>query len=277
MQKRKVVTNSERAQVVALHNVGLSVKQICGELGLSQTTVRRVIKRFETEGSTERKFAHSHPTKMTVRDERRLIFLAQTNRFASLNQLKTMWGGPLQINRMRFYLQKHGFGNRLAVKKPQLSKVNQKRRLDFCKQFQHYEVEDWENFIFSDECQVEDTARRRVWRRPHEKLKPDCILETKKWDQKIMVWGCFSKRKLGPIAICKDHKVTVGGGIKGQDYLKILNDVAVPFFSDMAQFGPVTFQQDNAPIHKIKQVCLRFQTQICFSEISAFLSRSENC
>ena len=51
-------------------------------------------------------------------------------------------------------------------------------------------------------------GRHRVWREPHEQYDVDCMFPTVKSGNKgIMVWGCFTKKRLGPLVIV-DESIT---------------------------------------------------------------------
>ena len=53
MPKNRYHTAVERAQIVTLHQHGLSQRQISKDLGISRTLVQRAIKKFLLEGIYE--------------------------------------------------------------------------------------------------------------------------------------------------------------------------------------------------------------------------------
>ena len=55
----------------------------------------------------------------------------------------------------------------------------------------------------------------------------------------------YDPKCLGPIQVCE-------GTINGDKYLQLLKDVVIPEFE--AAGRPLIFQQDNAPVHKIRKV-----------------------
>ena len=55
---------------------------------------------------------------------------------------------------VRHILCKSGLFSFKAAKKPKLSKSNIKKRLEFCKSYIKWTINDWRNVIYSDECRI---------------------------------------------------------------------------------------------------------------------------
>ena len=70
--------------------------------------------------------------------------------------------------------------------------------------------------MWSDEtkiCLHGSDGRRWTWRKKGEQLKAKHVKQTIKFDQYVMVWGCFSSNGVGDFYIIKD-KLTSSGYIR---------------------------------------------------------------
>ena len=67
------------------------------------------------------------------------------------------------------------------------------QRLAWAKQFKDWKSEDWARVIFTDESTVEILQDRAqfVRRKKNQEFLPDCITQTVKHPDKIMVWELF--------------------------------------------------------------------------------------
>ena len=94
-----------------------------------------------------------------------------------------------------------------------------------------------------------------------ERLNPKYVKKSFKFQRvKVMVWGCFTGSKLGPLIICDD------GGIGAAEYEDILYDGLFSSIDDILELpedsetievadeNTLLFQQDNATCHKAKEV-----------------------
>src|SRR2546423_11328393 len=143
--------------------------------------------------------------------------------------------------------------------------------MEFCEEHKDWTVEDWKRVIFSDECKIEIGKQvRAVWvfRNEEEKFNEDCLVPALKGNRaSIMVWGCFSANKLGPLLTFSK------GGINSADYITTLKTGLLPFIERLnglkqppdnsiavATMGEYIFQQDNAPIHTSVQTNRFFQS-----------------
>ncbi|CAH1767297.1 947_t:CDS:2, partial [Entrophospora sp. SA101] len=76
---------------------------------------------------------------------------------------------------------------------------------------------EWDKIIFSDESRFElfqNNSNDWVWRKPGEKYNKENLSPTVKKSDGIIVWGCFTREKMDPLALVEEdntpcHKATV--------------------------------------------------------------------
>lgn len=112
-----------------------------------------------------------------------------------------------------------------STRKPLVSKVNRKKRLQFAKEHKNWTVQQWSNIMWSDESRFtlfQHDGRVRVRREPHESLDPSCIVPTVQASGgSVMIWGCFCSAGLGAATLCNNK-------MKFADYLQVLDDHVIP-------------------------------------------------
>jgi hypothetical protein len=113
---------------------------------------------------------------------------------------------PVSRQSVHRMLKKLGFKKVKKTIKPGLNDAQKAKRLEFCRKYQHWTLEDWKKVIWSDETSVIAGMRRgsyKVWRQVGESQLPEVTRMRWKSYMKFMFWGCFSWYRKGPCHIWK--------------------------------------------------------------------------
>jgi hypothetical protein len=108
--------------------------------------------------------------------------------------------------------------------------------------------ENWCKVIFSDETKIMlgNNNKVYVWRKPNERLRPECLGELGDRERtcrvSVMFWGCISHHGVGTLT-------PVDGNINTEKYISILDENLWPVVAQHFANRPWIFQEDNAPCH----------------------------
>lgn len=257
----KHLQETDRAVIVHLHEQGLGYKAIAKQTEKNISTVRYTIKRYKEDGTLTDRSKPGRPRAATTRDDRILVRKSRQDRFkgstALVKDLKESTGTSIAPRTARRILQKYGLTARTPRRKPMLTSVHRKRRLEWAKEHKSWSLEQWSKVIFSDESNfdLQNIAGicQYVRRSVGEAYKPQCVLPTVKHPLTVMIWGCFSARGAGRIHVCE-------GRMNAEKYLKVMEDKLLKSARDLYKDEEWIFQQDNAPCHTAKRCKEWFDT-----------------
>jgi transposase len=177
----------ERAKMVTMHELGYSLKKISEKVHRNKCSVYNVIKNYKNTGTLHPKQRLGGKRKTTSRDDRKIINLAMQNRRATLeglgNTVRHQYGIEISDKTVQRRLHEAKLFGRAARKKPLLMKRHREARLKWCREKRNWTDAQWKKVIWSDEskfCLVGSRGCQRVWRRPGEALKPECVNSTVK-------------------------------------------------------------------------------------------------
>lgn len=250
-----------------------SLRQIAVLTNVSAMTVSRIKAKIDKNIVTnnQRRGKCGRQRITTPRDERKIRDICLQNRrksSKSLTQVINEAGITISPRTTRRRLKEMGFKCCRPAKKPKLTPAMRAKRLAWAKQHRHMTAEDWENVstyyisllcihknvffqvIFSDESHLEIMMDKSsfVRRREDEKYHPDCVAETVKHPQKIMVWSAISGKGTGRLYV-------VNGMMNQVQYRKVLEEKLMPQLKEWyLDTSKCIFMHDSAPCHKAKTI-----------------------
>ena len=250
--QRKELTEFQRGEIIGAWKCGIVEREITEILHYPKSTVHNVISAYKNNGLEKMPARSGRPCILTERDNNHLMRVLNENRRTNIKELCEEFISSTSTNLSSITLKRHLHKNkiygRIGAKKPFVNAANKIKRLNWAKIRKDW-INEWENIIWSDESRFEvfgGDGRRHVWRNSQEKYEPKCLIPTfKSGQESVMVWGCFTKNKLGPL-------VRLEGRITAVIYIKILENNLIPFINSLENNDNYIFQEDNAPIHTAK-------------------------
>lgn len=250
--KTRMLSEGERAMIIGMRTAGMSTHRIATELGMTQSTVFTIWKNFQERGTTQPLKSSGRPPKLNVRDKRMLGRILSKNRRLPLAAIREKMHVKVSPTTLRKAMKSIGFSNRVAAKKPFLSKEHMARRLAFAKEHRHWTISDWKNVIWTDESSFETGKRSsavKVWRKSHERFSLDCLAPSfKSGRSSLMVWGAFTGYDKCPLVIIPPDRR------KGRDFVDVVYESRLSgfyFLHDHPQ--TLILMEDGAPVHRSKE------------------------
>ncbi len=250
---RRKVTLREKELIIGNYMETNSMAKTARIMQRSKSVVCRVVKRYNEENSLETRSSPGAPRKTTAREDREIVRMSMKDRFqtaASIaRQFSQQSGKPISRDTVHRRLKAVDLNAMRPLRKPLISKKNQKLRLAFANQHVVWTEAQWESVFFSDESKFNvfgSDGQAYVRRKSGERFSPKCTKKTVKFGGgSVMVWGVISVHGVGPL-------VRLHGKVNAEVYKQLLEQRVVPYLRRTTQ-QPV-FMQDNAPCHKAKKV-----------------------
>src|SRR5208282_874781 len=173
LQERSVNILSKpeiRAQVVALRREGWTFGAIAVAEDIPKSTARDIVSRWNQRGHNNDASRSGRPKKLSKRDIRRLSHQLRIDPFQTLDEIRVATDTNTSTRLIGQALRDINYYLRIPRKKPFLSPKMKQKRLQWCKDREHWSTLDWRNWIYTDECQVilgHGGRPPRVRRRPN--------------------------------------------------------------------------------------------------------------
>jgi transposase len=229
---------------------GHTHKFISKNLAVPLSTVTFIIKKHKESGSVENEPRTGRPPKIKDRAKRVILREVKKTRAISAESLRYSLPleqqGDISNQTLRNVLIDEGLNGRIPRRKPFISDVNKKKRLDYAVSHINMGNDFWKKVLFTDESSFSlATGRRikRVWRKPGEEYLPECVQPTfKSGNKTVMYWGCMSYNGLGPFEF-------ISGMMNAQFYVEMLERLLPVAVETLDLPADYVFMQDNAPCH----------------------------
>jgi transposase len=194
------LSDFERGLVIGYHISKKSVRDIATLLKLPKSMVGDVIVKWKRKDTTTTKPRPGRPLLMIDRDRRTLKKVVhetrQTSRETITCEFCSAMNCPASTMTVRRDLRGMGFHGWTAAHKPNISPVNAKSRLKWCKERRHWAVDNWKCVIWGGESRYimwRSDGRVWMWWIPGEWYLSAYVVPTVKFvGGGITVWGCFS-------------------------------------------------------------------------------------
>lgn len=245
---------NKRGRATGMCAGGMSEVKVAVELEVSRRAVRNA-KRLAALNTEGRSLPRSgRPRVYTDRDNRTML---RNLRLFPKNTFETRrreTGLGMSNTYIKNLARASGLAHWRAKKRPELSEKVAAERLLWCKVRAHWTVEQWKEYIWSDECSAEKGKGKGqiwVWGTPSDKWKPSHVTTYKKGKQlRVMVWGAFwGESERTPLYIMDRDYESLKQGYSANSYLEVLDNQLLEIYHN-----GLTFMQDNAPIHTADKV-----------------------
>src|SRR5579859_2907172 len=255
----KHLSDVDVGKILGLAKASMPQRAIANLMKCGKTAVQNILGTYLFETFQGRNLRHNHPRKTTQHEDRYIERALMQNSFLPLADITNKIGLDISERTVRRRRSEAGLGSYIAAEKPGLTAENIYKRLEWAKKYKDWTTEDWKKVIWSDESSAwigVNPRRQWVIRPPGERLNRKYVKRTFKSAMvKVMVWGCFTGDRLGPLIVCDE------GGIGADEYEDILYDGLFSLIDDILQSpesdticvadeNTFLFMQDNAPCHK---------------------------
>jgi transposase len=249
--KKPHTTPEERAEILLSLQNGRTTRQVAKSKNISPSTVSRISKKWREQRSLKDAAKPGRPPTINEPIKKKIINLITSRRCSSAPEVQKRIEEKENISisppTIRRILRENGLVSRIKKKKPYLSRIHQKRRLEFAKEHKDWTIEDWSKIIWSDESKFKifgSDGKQYYWKRPEEPLNRFHIKPTVKFGGgSVMIWGCFTFQGVG--GFCK-----IDGTMDAELYQQILHeDLMGTIRNHGLDVKKIIFQQDGDPKH----------------------------
>ncbi|UYV82173.1 hypothetical protein LAZ67_21001252 [Cordylochernes scorpioides] len=250
MLRRKIrahyehMSQFETGRAIGLKEAGGSNRLIARHLCRSDAAIRRCWQKWVNNGRIQRQDGSGLPRATTEREDRAIVRMAVAAPESTLSTIQRVTGKQVFKMTINRRLRERNLRVRRPLRCLPLTPVH---RQQWCRERSTWNCADGDSrFLLCP-----DDRRKRVWRRPGQRVDPGLTVKHHTGPQQgVMVWGAISVYSRTPLVVNP-------GTLTAQRYVDdILRPVLLPFLS---HHPGLTFQQDNARPHtaRVTMDCLQ--------------------
>ena len=218
--------------------------KIAKKLEISLSTVKMYCQRAQKGNITSDRKNCGRQLCTSERDVRTIMRSSNADRFLTAVDIQRLIP-HVSIQTVRRRLSENGLKARKPAKKPSLSQENIQNRLNWAREHEAWNAEDWELVVFSDESHFSTSScsANYVRRRDGERFNENCIVsQPNRSATNCSVRGAFSVH--GATALNQ-----VNGRLNSFNYTEILNNCLLSQLQTLYNGANGILQHDNAPPH----------------------------
>lgn len=244
----------KRLTIITLKKEGLSAIEISKRVGVHRSGIYKIWNKYSNTSSIQDSKRSGRPSILTPRKKRNILMMLKRGEEKTATGISKKISATTndKISRQTVSRTLHSFGYvaRVKRKKPLLSSQQMKRRFQWAKDHEKWDIDDWKNVIWSDETKfnlLNSDGKEYYWTNKPGTFSPESVKSTLKFGGgSIMIWGCMTWEGLG--FSCK-----IDGNMDGELYSEILKGELMDTYQ-YYNFDKATtiFQHDNDPKHKSK-------------------------
>ncbi|UYV82953.1 B3GNT1 [Cordylochernes scorpioides] len=211
MPRRKIrapyehMSEFETGRAIGLKEAGWSNRLIARHLCRSDAAIRQCWQKWVNNGSMQRQDGSGRPRATTEREDRAIVRMAVAAPESTLTTIQRVTGTQVSKMTINRRLRERNLRARRPLRCLPLTPVHRQVRLQWCRERSTLNCADWGRIVFSDESRFllcPDDRRKRVWRRPGQRVDPGPTVEHHTGPQQgVMVWGAISFDSKTPLVV----------------------------------------------------------------------------
>lgn len=212
----KKPSNLTRGKIIAYHEDDKHNREISRILKVPESTIRSIIKVYKQTGDIKRREGSGRKRKTTKRTDNAIVRTSKKDPFMPSREIRDNinldHGSNISHQTVIRRLKEANLAGCVARKKPFISKINMKKRLEWAIDHKDWSVDDWKRVLWCDESPftLAYHGRQFVWRPKGKAYMSRYIKPSfKHGGGNIQVWGCFSWSGVGDLYKINDTLVSV--------------------------------------------------------------------
>lgn len=210
------LTVSEAVRIVTLLEEGYSQRIVANRVGVAQSTVSEVGRRYRETNQFTRRPGQGRRRSTSHLDDRFIVLRSLRNRTYTAPELQGALAEVRRVNiserTVRRRLAEVGLRARRPANGPRLLAHHKIQRLRFARQHVNWGREQWSTVLFTDESRFalrSPDGRQRVWRRPGERYLPCTMIPKEPFGGgSVMVWGGVNSQFKTELVVFDRNTVT---------------------------------------------------------------------